>query len=408
MTERIDIIHDVLKNGFHEVCIEISGLCNAQCKYCPSGKKTSEKREMMKPEVFEKVLDKLISCGVIGEESQIDLFWWGEPFLNPYLNEIIEAAQDRGIDYVLSTNGFYYQEIPSHLLKRIKRLIISMPGFSQESYDRMHKFDFEIIKNNIRKYAKDMKSAGVLDKIWVAYHIYQFNLDELYDAYDFCDELGISFNPGYAFPLLVKERVAYATNTLNANRKEEMLKEIVTYQLDKMIAESDKKSCIYQKRNFIVDEKANVYGCLNLQHDEQNYCGNLFTDEIDDIFEKIGDLSICRECIESGVAPTDMSFKFFYNSWFQMMKKQEFLESVCESKVKDWNTEEAIMKIVMLLRSVEQIKEKSIYFSQVEEIMNNQGIDMKRIMECIDKWAMRPCKLKCEFNKYIENRGSKE
>ena len=32
----------------------------------------------------------------------------------------------------------------------------------------------------------------------------------------------------------------------------QMVKELVTFQLDKMIMESDRKSCIYQKRNFIV------------------------------------------------------------------------------------------------------------------------------------------------------------
>lgn len=60
-----------------------------------------------------------------------------------------------------------------------------MPGFSQESYDKIHGFNFEKIKENIKKYANDMELAGVKDKMWVAYHMYQFNLDEIYDAYVF-------------------------------------------------------------------------------------------------------------------------------------------------------------------------------------------------------------------------------
>ena len=400
--QRMDIIQDVLKTGFHEVCIEISGKCNAQCKYCPSGKKTGEQRGMMSPETFERVLDKLISYGIIGEESQIDLFWWGEPLLNPNLNAIIEIAQKKGVDYVLSTNGFYYQKIPKHLLKGIKRLIISMPGFSQASYDRIHRFDFETIKRNIRKYAEDMHQAGELDKIWVAYHVYQFNLDELYDAYNFCKELQISFNPGYAFPLLVKERIAYASNTLPLERKEEMLKEVVTFQLDKMIAESDKENCIYQRRNFIVDEKANVYGCLNLEHDEQNYCGNLFEDEIEDIYKKIANLSICDECIQCGVAPADISFKFFFDSWFQMMKKTTYLETLCKSEIDNWNRKKQILQIIMNLRAAEQKKDKQELFSKVKDIMLQNEIPKVMIDGEIDKWAMRPCKLQQEFNDFWE------
>lgn len=110
---------------------------------------------------------------------------------------------------------------------------------------------------------------------------------------------------------------SYAKNELDAARKEEMLKELVTVQLDKMICESNKKDCIYQIRNFVEDEMANVYGCLNLEHDDINFCGNLLQENIDKILEKIAKLPICEECIACGVAPTDMSFKFFYNVGFK-------------------------------------------------------------------------------------------
>ena len=294
MNTRLDIIQQTRKTGFHEVCIEISGICNAKCKYCPSGSASKYGREFMTPDIFRKIVDRLLNYGIINRDnSQIDLFWWGEPFLNPHLKEIIGIINEKKIDYVLSTNGFYYQKLPKNLLKSIKRLIVSMPGFSQESYDKIHGFNFEKIKENIKKYANDMELAGVKDKMWVAYHMYQFNLDEIYDAYVFFKELGISFNPGYAFPLLVRERVAYAKNTLDEKRKNDMLKELVTCQLDKMIQSSDKKACIYQKRNFIVDEQGGVFGCLNIEHCEENYCGNILKDDIQQIFDNISKKEVC-------------------------------------------------------------------------------------------------------------------
>lgn len=30
-------VHKYLPGGFHDICIEIIGMCNAKCKYCPSG-----------------------------------------------------------------------------------------------------------------------------------------------------------------------------------------------------------------------------------------------------------------------------------------------------------------------------------------------------------------------------------
>ena len=73
-----------------------------------------------------------------------------------------------------------------------------------------------------------------------------------------------------------------------------MLKELVTCQLDKMIQSSDKKACIYQKRNFIVDEQGGVFGCLNIEHCEENYCGNILKDDIQQIFDNISKRSLHR------------------------------------------------------------------------------------------------------------------
>lgn len=402
----IKSIEDVpryLPNGYHEVCIEISGYCNAKCKYCPSGsKKQEEIRKMMDVDLFEEVVRKLKEYKIIGKESQIDLFWWGEPFLNPQLKDIIKITQKYDVEYVLSTNAFHYQKLEKKDCKNLKRLIISMPGFSQCSYDKIHQFDFKVILENIRKYVQDLREAGVADKIWVAYHIYQFNLGEIFDCYQFCCDLGISFNPGFAFPLLVKERIGYAKNELPIHRKEEMYKEIVTDQLDRMIQCSDKKSCIYQKRNFIVDEFGGVFSCLNLEHNPENYCGNILKEDMNAILDKIANSNICEECIKCGVAPTDMSFKFFYDDWFQMMKLRSFYEE-------DMNPiKKAKAKIMLLLRKAEQITDEINtfeLFDEVYKIMCSEKICLDDINIIIQKYAMRKNSLQKKFNVFMEAKG---
>lgn len=401
-------VHNYLPEGFHEICIEISGYCNAKCKYCPSGSKDTQKRGMMDADTFRHILKKLLRYKIIGSNSQIDLFWWGEPFLNQNLKEIIGVTQEFGteIEYVLSTNASYYQKLYPEHLKNLKRFIISMPGFSQESYDKIHQFDFKEVLCNILKYAQDLKEANKLDRMWVAFHIYQFNLGEIYECYEFCRSLNISFNPGFAFPLLVEERVNYAKGSLSPERNAEMLKELVTDQLDKMIASSNRKDCVYQTRNFIIDENGRVFGCLNMRHTAENDCGSILLDNIDDIFGKIASLSACDECIECGVAPTDMSFKFFWNDWFQMMKIREYYEdnlSPDTEKIKEKG------QILLLLRQYEvadDANEKIHFLEEVLRLMRSFHLTSNEIEKLIDRYAMRPQILRAEFNCFLERENT--
>lgn len=405
--KNIDDMHRHLPNGYHEVCIEISGYCNAKCKYCPSGRKRDDrdKRGMMDVSTFDAIVKKLKEYQIIGKESHIDLFWWGEPFLNPNLSEIIKVTKKYEVEYVLSTNGLHYQKLNKDDCMNLKRLIISMPGFSQRSYDRIHQFDFKKVLSNIRMYVEDLKEAGCADKIWVAYHIYQFNIGEIFDCYQFCCDLGISFNPGFAFPLLVEERVGYAKNQLSAERLCDITKDIVTDQLDRMIEASDRQSCIYQTRNFIVDEKGDVFGCLNLKHNLENNCGNLLREDINDILERVSNIKACEECIKCGVAPTDMSFKFFFDDWFQMMKIRQFYEDNANLN------KMARAKIMLLLRKTETQKEQEVIanlFKEVVRIMQSNRVSKEEVNYIIQKYGMRKKLLQNKFDEYMEVNGSEQ
>ena len=58
-------VHTYLPGGFHEVCIEIMGSCNAKCKYCPSGRKNG--RGGVTTETFRAIVKKL--CDYWGKKS---------------------------------------------------------------------------------------------------------------------------------------------------------------------------------------------------------------------------------------------------------------------------------------------------------------------------------------------------
>lgn len=393
-------VHEKLPGGFHDVCIETSGICNAKCKYCPSGLNKKQGGGFMSASMFEDIVTKLIDYGIVGCDSLINLFWWGECVLNPELDDIIAVTQKlgekagfqggEGIPYIISTNAYHYREFQPGSLRNIKRFIISVPGFSQRSYDKIHEFDFELIKSNITKYVKDLKKAGQIDKIWMAYCTYQFSLTEIWDAYRFCEQQGISLNIGFAFPLLVKERVAYANGKLDEERKEQIYREIVTDQLDRMIQSSNRKDCVYQIRNFIVNYDGGVQGCLNIEPDDSNFCGNILEDNIEEIIQNISKLNACSECLSCGVAPMDMSFRLFYDDWFNMMKLVKFYENNSSK-----NTIEKA-RLVLLLRELENdtCNAERNKANEIQAIMHRANIRSEELIELIRIYAKRPEVLK--------------
>ncbi len=46
--------------GFKEIAVDITGFCNAKCKYCPSGNDLSHRREFIDIQKYKSILKKLI------------------------------------------------------------------------------------------------------------------------------------------------------------------------------------------------------------------------------------------------------------------------------------------------------------------------------------------------------------
>ena len=83
------------------VKIELTGVCNYKCSFCPTGKKTGGVK--MDHDLFVKITDELYDLGV----REIGLFYLGEPLTAP--DELIKAIKHlrvKGFEYLfLTTNG---------------------------------------------------------------------------------------------------------------------------------------------------------------------------------------------------------------------------------------------------------------------------------------------------------------
>ena len=210
-----------MKNQIHipstAAIIEISSSCNAKCRWCTTGLKNRicpTMPEYMSPELFERGLDRLFQIGWITEETKIVLYNWGEPFLHPELDEILRILTEKDLRFYLSTNGSIYRKLPANALKNIECLMISIPGMSKDSYEKIHRLDIETVHENIRKFSADLKAAGVGERLFINFHVYQFNLSELSSARQFAEELGATFTPNLAYFNDYRTAQSFLTGTM--------------------------------------------------------------------------------------------------------------------------------------------------------------------------------------------------
>lgn len=112
--------------------IEPTTSCNLRCPECPSGLRSfTRPTGMLDQRIFQKVIDELHST-----LSYLTFYFQGEPYLNPSFLDMVEYASSRGIYTATSTNGHYLTQDVAHrtVTSRLDRLIISIDGTTQESY----------------------------------------------------------------------------------------------------------------------------------------------------------------------------------------------------------------------------------------------------------------------------------
>jgi MoaA/NifB/PqqE/SkfB family radical SAM enzyme len=187
----------------NKLTFEVSAICNAQCPYCVTGAKINvevpESESFLIPERAGSVLDYLFNIKIITSDTTIDLYNWGEPFLNPRLNEVLDEFAGRGLNFNMSTNGSVYRHLSPKTVAAVKQLYFSFPGFSQSSYSRIHGFAFNQIKNNVESLVQDIQTANPQAQLIMSFHVYQFNIGELASAHEWCAKRGIVFFPYAAY-----------------------------------------------------------------------------------------------------------------------------------------------------------------------------------------------------------------
>lgn len=170
--------------------IEPTTSCNLRCPQCPSGlRQFTRPKGMLSPEMFEKILTEAgPSLGYL------TFYFQGEPFLNPDFLKMVKMATDRNIFTATSTNAHYlnYSSACSVVNSGLRRLIISLDGITQESYEKYRVGgDLNKVFEGIRNLARAKASLrSPFPEIVIQFIVFSHNEHEMEKAKSIAKGIG--------------------------------------------------------------------------------------------------------------------------------------------------------------------------------------------------------------------------
>lgn len=150
---------DIAPNYPMTLCVEPGNLCNLSCALCATGQKDkSRSNKMLKFADFKKVLDKVGKYII-----NIDLYNWGEPFLNKEIFQIIRYAKKYKIKVEVSSNfNLYNEKLGKEIIASgLDALVLSIHGGTPQTYSKYMKGgDFNKVMKNLEHLIALKKQTG--------------------------------------------------------------------------------------------------------------------------------------------------------------------------------------------------------------------------------------------------------
>lgn len=249
--------------------IDPANICNLRCPFCPTGTGTLKMpRRIMELNEFKIILDKLVSV------RQLTLHNWGEPLLNPALPDMIRYAKQKGQTVSFDTNlamPVKKEQMEALISSGLDEITVSLDGASQCTYEKYRRGgQFERVLGNLKLLMEVKNSLGQATPVvtW-KFIVNRFNEPEIETARQMAREIGVLFNLS---PMGIPAELQPTWAPQAA------------YRIIKKKGISHPRSiCIWMFRFIVVSSDGSVLPCCVVQ-DSQYSCGNLLTQDFDDIW----------------------------------------------------------------------------------------------------------------------------
>ncbi len=163
----------------YALSIEPTTSCNLRCPQCISGLRNFTRPVgMLEIENFKTIIHQIKDHTI-----HLNLYFQGEPYLNPSFFEMVKMASSNNLYVSTSTNAHYLsaENAEKTVLSGLSKIIISMDGLSQESYEKYRiGGQIEKVKSGIEHLlAAKLKNKAALPLIVVQFIVFKHNENEV-------------------------------------------------------------------------------------------------------------------------------------------------------------------------------------------------------------------------------------
>lgn len=174
--------------------IDIGNVCNLRCPFCFTGVRSPNvKRKTMSLKNFQVIFDKIKP-----HARQVDLYSWGEPFLNKYFLDMVSLCAEKNIhthiDSTLSSMNMDHDYCEKLINSGLSSIFISLDGTTQEVYEKYRVgAELEISLANIKNLTAAKKRLGKSNpKLAIAFYVHKHNEHQIESAKELAKELNIN------------------------------------------------------------------------------------------------------------------------------------------------------------------------------------------------------------------------
>lgn len=300
--------------------VEPTSLCNLKCPLCPVPSHLHRPTGHMSMDSYTGVIDS-----IAGYAKKIDLWNFGEPFLNPELFDMIRYAEDRRIKVRVSTNSTFLnaEEIDKIFWSDLSSIIVCLDGASKDTHERYRiGSEFEKVVEGIRALARKKRALGrERPFIRLQFLIFSYNEHEIDDIIALAEEMqvdqlslknlslgtwiGESIRQSIARKLLPKND-RYRKYLLGEDSFELKIQDAVcswAYENGVVLANGDVTTCCY--------DSSGDHAFANV-HKDGGLLTILKSDRMKEVRQQIVDreLPLCKTCQYSDYGATHVNFEY--------------------------------------------------------------------------------------------------